>query len=71
MKPDLKEIRARYDRLVWESKPRRLPFLQAGTVSTLRLLQTLIRLRDPDRALQRVFRMDLPALQEALRAELR
>ena len=34
-------------------------------------LQTLLRLRDPDRALRRVYRMDLPGIQQALREELR
>jgi hypothetical protein len=34
-------------------------------------LHTLLRLRDPDRALRRVYRMDSAELQEALRAELR
>jgi hypothetical protein len=34
-------------------------------------LHTLLRLRDPDRALRRVYRMDSAELQETLRAELR
>jgi hypothetical protein len=34
-------------------------------------LQTLLRLRDSDRALRRVYRMDLAGLEEELRAELR
>jgi len=34
-------------------------------------LDTMLRLRDPDRALRRVYRMDLAGLQETLREELR
>jgi hypothetical protein len=34
-------------------------------------LHTLLRLRDSDRALRRVYRMDLAGIEEALRAELR
>jgi hypothetical protein len=34
-------------------------------------IQTLLRLRDPERALRRVYRMDLAELQRVLRAELR
>lgn len=36
-----------------------------------RFLHTLLRVRDPDRALHRVYRMDLGEVEEALRAELR
>lgn len=36
-----------------------------------RFIQTLLRLRDPERALLRIYRMDLAGLQGALRAELR
>jgi hypothetical protein len=34
-------------------------------------LHTLLRIRDPDRALRRVYRMDLDEIEETLRAELR
>jgi hypothetical protein len=34
-------------------------------------LHTLLRVRDPDRALHRVYRMDLGEIEEALRTELR
>jgi len=34
-------------------------------------LHTLLQIRDPDRALRRVYRMDLGEIEEALRAELR
>jgi hypothetical protein len=42
-----------------------------GDRSLESFLRTLLRLRDPDRALRRVYRTDLEAIQEALRAELR
>ena len=42
-----------------------------GERSLESFLQTLLRLRDSDRALRRSYRMDLAAIQEALRAELR
>jgi hypothetical protein len=34
-------------------------------------LHTLLRVRDPDRALRRVYRMDLAEIAGTLRAELR
>jgi len=44
---------------------------RGGERSLESFLHTLIRLRDPDRALRRVYRMDLAELQAELRAELR
>jgi hypothetical protein len=42
-----------------------------GERSLESFLHTLLRLRDSDRALRRVYRMDLAGIQQALRAELR
>ena len=42
-----------------------------GERSLESFLHTLLRLRDSDRALRRIYRMDLPRIGETLRAELR
>lgn len=44
---------------------------QRGERGLERFLDTLLRLRDPDRALRRVYRMDLVSIEGTLRGELR